>query len=238
MISSYRIKWHIPKNIGYFISNNKTGSSKGIYESANFSTKVGEDIKLVNSNIIELKKQLNLKHISFMNQTHSNIVLETNSQNEILNCDGIYTLDKLASCAVLTADCIPILITEKKGSLIGCVHAGWKGLKSKVIENFFDKLSAIKREDFRVLLGPCISKERYVVNDDVFMHLSKYTKRFIKKDSESYYMDLRYIAYDILSDLGISDVTISKACTHNDEFYSYRKNKVTGRFISLIWFNK
>ena len=51
-------------------------------------------------------------------------------------------------------------------------------------------------------------------------------------------MDLRYIAYDILSDLGISDVTISKACTYNDEFYSYRKNKVTGRFISLIWFNK
>ena len=158
MISSYRIKWHIPKNIGYFISNNKTGFSKGIYESANFSTKVGEDIKLVNSNIIELKKQLNLKHISFMNQTHSNIVLETNSQNDILNCDGIYTLDKLASCAVLTADCIPILITEKKGSLIGCVHAGWKGLKSKVIENFLTNLVQSKERILEYFWAPVLAK--------------------------------------------------------------------------------
>ena len=238
MISSYEINWSIPKNIGYFISTSKTGLSKGIYKSANFSTNVGEDIRLVNSNIVELKNQLNLDNISFMNQTHSNIVLEACSNNNILNCDGIYSFDKLTSCAVLTADCIPILVTEKNGTLIGCIHAGWKGLKSKVIENFFENHNTIKREDFRVLLGPCISMERYTVNDDVFMHLSKYNKRFIKKNSVSYFMDLRYIAYDILSDLGISDVTISNACTYNDEFYSYRKNKVTGRFISLIWFNK
>ena len=238
MISSHKIKWHIPKNIGYFISNSKTGMSKGIYKSANFSTNVGEDTRLVNSNILELKNQLDLDNISFMNQTHSNIVLEAHHYNNILNCDGIYSVDKLASCAVLTADCIPILVTEKNGTLIGCIHAGWRGLKSKIIENFFEKLSNIKREDFRVLLGPCISMERYIVNDDVFIHLSKYSKRFIKKTSVSYFMDLRYIAYDILSDLGISDVTISRSCTYNDEFYSYRKNKVTGRFISLIWFNK
>ncbi len=238
MISSYKIKWSVPKNIGYFISNNKTGLSKGIYKSANFSTNVGEDGRLVNSNIIQLKNQLNLDNISFMNQTHSNIILEASSHDNILNCDGIYSVDKMASCAVLTADCIPILVTEKDATLIGCIHAGWKGLKSKIIENFFEKHSTIKREDFRVLLGPCISMERYTVNDDVFMHLSKYSKRFIKKTSTSYLMDLRHIAYDILSDLGISDVTISNACTYNDEFYSYRKNKVTGRFISLIWFNK
>ena len=74
---------------------------------------------------------------------------------------------------MLTADCIPILITEKKGSLIGCVHAGWKGLKSKVIENSLTNLVQSKERIFRVLLGPCISKERYAVNDDVFMQFIK-----------------------------------------------------------------
>ena len=51
-----------------------------------------------------------------------------------------------------------------------------------------------------------------------------------------YKMNLRYIAYDILSDIGITNVTISKSCTFDENFYSYRKDSITGRFISLIWF--
>ena len=58
----------------------------------------------------------------------------------------------------------------------------------------------------------------------------------MKNNSGNYYMDIRNIAYDILTDLGISDVTISKSCTYEGKFYSYRREKITGRFISLIWF--
>ena len=82
-----------------------------------------------------------------MNQTHSNIVSNVSINSKYVDSDAIFSNDKRIACAVLTADCIPILITNKTGSIIGCIHAGWKGLRDNIIENFFNKLSNIKRED-------------------------------------------------------------------------------------------
>ena len=236
MISRYDINWDVPENINFFISTNQTGHSKGKYKHANFSKRVGDDAKYVDSNFVNLKNQLDIKDITLMNQTHSNIILRAREKGGILDCDAMYTENKNVACAVLTADCIPILITEKSGNVIGCIHAGWRGLKSRIIENFFSKINTVHLSDFRVLLGPCISQSNYEVNDEIISHFSNYSKRFEKNNSGNYYMDLRLIAYDILTELGITDVTISKCCTYNDDFYSYRKDKITGRFISLIWF--
>lgn len=218
MITRYDINWHIPENIGYFISTNQTGSSTGKYKYANFSKKVGDDENLVDSNITNLENQLNLDRITFMNQTHSNITLRANLNDSYLDCDAIFTDNTKIACAVLTADCIPILITEKTGNMIGCIHAGWKGLKSNIIENFFEKFNTINRHDFRVLLGPCISQKYYEVNDEILSSFTNYSKRFEKNNFGNYYMDLRYIAYDILTDLGITNVTISKSCTYKDNY--------------------
>ena len=173
-----------------------------------------------------------------MNQTHSNTVLKVSKEYTHLDCDAMFTEDKTISCAVLTADCIPILVTESSGRMIGCIHAGWRGLQSKIIENFFSKFKSISKSNFRVLLGPCISAENYEVSNEIFCQFSNYSDRFRKNKSGNYYMDLRYIACDILNELGITNVTISKSCTYNDNFYSYRKDKTTGRFVSLIWFKK
>ena len=238
MITSYNVNWNVPQKIGYFISTNQTGFTKGKYKHANFSKKVGDTSELVDLNITNLKNQLELKDITFMNQTHSNIILRANRSDSFLDCDGMFTDNRNIACAVLTADCIPLLITEKTGNMIGCIHAGWRGLQSQVIENFFKKHNTLPRHDFRVLLGPCISQAKYEVDDTTFSNFSKHSKRFKKNKSGNYYMDLRHIAYDILTELGVTNVTISKACTFNDDFYSYRKDNITGRFISLIWFNK
>lgn len=238
MITRCDIKWLLPENIDFFVSTNQTGFSKGKYKFANFSKKVGDEDTCVDSNIITLKNQLDIKYITMMNQTHSNIVLRAREQGGNLDCDAMYTENRNVVCAVLTADCIPILITEKTGNIIGCIHAGWKGLKTGIIENFFGKINSIQRHDFRVLLGPCISQNNYEVNDEIMSHFLSYSKRFKKNNFGNYYMDLRLIAYDILTELGITNVTISECCTYNDDFYSYRKDKITGRFISLIWFKK
>ena len=74
------------------------------------------------------------------------------------------------------------------------------------------------------------------MKEDVFQNFMRYRNRFVKNNSDNYYMDIRNIAYDILTDLGISDVTISKSCTYEGILYSYRREKITGRIISLIWF--
>ena len=180
MITSYKIDWKVPDNIEFFISTNQSGFSKEKFEYANFSFDVGDNQINVQSNINCLKNQLNINHIVFMNQTHSNIVSNVSIDSKCVDSDAIFSNDKRIACAVLTADCIPILITNKTGSIIGCIHAGWKGLKDNIIEKFFNKLSNIKREEVMVLLGPCISQKNYEVDGDVLNHFPKYSKRFKK----------------------------------------------------------
>ena len=236
MITRYKIDWKVPSNIEFFISTNQSGFSREKFKHANFSFDVGDNQINVQSNINCLRNQLNINHIVFMNQTHSNLVSNVSTNSKYADSDAIFSNDKHIACAVLTADCIPILITNKAGSIIGCIHAGWRGLRHNIIENFFNELSNIKKEDIMVLLGPCISQNNYEVDEDVLNQFSKYSKRFEKVKNGKYKMNLRYIAYDILSEIGITDVTISKSCTFDENFYSYRKDGITGRFISLIWF--
>tara|TARA_Y100000389_G_scaffold52091_1_gene47880 strand:+ start:9511 stop:10239 length:729 start_codon:yes stop_codon:yes gene_type:complete len=237
-ITNYNINWNIPDNIGFLISSNESGYSSGKFKHANFSYSVGDDRLTVRANIESVKESNKIDYICFMRQTHSNKVRKIIEYDSNINCDAIFTLNKEISCAVLTADCVPILVTDITGTIIGCIHAGWKGLRSNIIENFFNTISNIKISNFKVLIGPCISKNRYEVKDDVFSSFPRHAKYFTKIKSNKYNMDIRLIAYDIITKLGITDVTISKSCTYDDKLYSYRKNNITGRFISLIWFKK
>jgi len=238
MIKKYNILWEVPKNISYYISSNEKGFSRDEFKYANFSYSVGDSNLAVSKNIESLKESNNLTNISFMNQTHSNKIKEIKYFKNYINSDAIYTYKSQIACAVMTADCIPILVTNISGSLIGCIHVGWRGLKMNIIQKFFSSL----HEDncnFKVLIGPCISKRRYEVDDVVYKEFSEYKKFFCKNNDGKYNMDIRLIAHDILSQLGITDVTISPKCTYDDKrFYSYRRNKITGRFVSLIWFKK
>ena len=238
MIKKYNISWSVPKNISFFISLNEKGYSKGKYEHANFSYSVGDSYYAVTENINKLKKENNIDKISFMNQSHTNKIKKIIYYKNNIKSDAIYTSNSNISCAVMTADCIPILVTNISGSIIGCIHAGWRGLKLNIIQNFFGSIQE-DNVNFKVLIGPCISKRRYEVDDKVFREFPNYKKFFSKNKYGKYNMDIRSIACDILSQLGITDVTISPSCTYEDRrFYSYRRNKITGRFISAIWFNR
>tara|TARA_Y100000992_G_scaffold247792_1_gene179331 strand:+ start:400 stop:1119 length:720 start_codon:yes stop_codon:yes gene_type:complete len=239
MIKEYKINWSIPKNIGYFISSNEKGHSRNQYKYANFSFNVGDNKKSVKSNINDLKNLYSINNIAFMNQLHTNKTRELIYYKNHTNTDGIFTRNKNIACAVLTADCIPLLITDRLGTFIGCIHAGWRGLKSNIIENFFDNIFFDKRSDLKVLIGPSISKDMYEVDSDILSSFSEHTSHFKYNNSGKYNMDIKNIAYDILHKIGITDVTISSACTYKDDkLFSYRKNKITGRFISLIWFKR
>ena len=239
MIKEYKTHWSIPKNIGYFISSNETGHSKNQYKYANFSLNVGDNKKSVESNINELKNLFSINKIAFMNQLHTNKTRELIYYKNYTNSDGIFTRNKNIACAVLTADCIPLLVTDRLGSFIGCIHAGWRGLKSNIIEKFFDNTFFRKRSDLKVFIGPSISRDMYEVSGDILSSFSEHTSHFKHNNSGKYNMDIKNIAHDILRKIGITDVTISSACTYKDDrLFSYRKNKTTGRFISLIWFKR
>ena len=239
MIKEYKTHWSIPENIGYFISSNEKGYSRNQYKYANFSLNVGDKENAVKSNINDLKNLHSINNIAFMNQLHTNKTKELIYYKNYTNTDGIFTRNKNIACAVLTADCIPLLVTDKLGTFIGCIHAGWRGLKLNIIEKFFDNIFFSKCSDLKVLIGPSISKDMYEVDSDVLSSFSEHISHFKYNKSGKYYMDIKNIARDNLHKIGITDVTISPACTYKDNrLFSYRKNKITGRFISLIWFKR
>lgn len=236
IITEYNACWNVPNNVNYFISTNETGFSRGLYKYANFSDNVGDKSTYVKQNIHALMNQLHLSKLVFMNQTHSSIIKEIKYYKPLKTCDATYTTKNNIACAVLTADCIPILVTNNSGDFIGCIHAGWRGLYKGILEKFFKHKHVNNVNDYKVLLGPSISTSSYEVDLDIYNKFSIHRKSFKIKSNGKYLMNIRQIAKDILNKIGVYDVTISEPCTHNDtRFYSFRKHNKTGRFISLIW---
>ena len=236
---SHKEEWDIPNNISFFISSTETSNKDKLHLiNENFSNPLMIQDSNTRLNVMNLQQQLLIKNIALMNQSHSNIVNKLIDYENYTRSDAIFTHNSQIACAVITADCLPILVTNKSGTFIGCIHAGWKGLIGGIIENFFKKVHNIDKSEFKVLIGPSISKKRYEVDQFIFALFSAYSNQFPYNNNGKYNMDLRNIANEILLRQGISDVTISSECTFdNQSFFSYRRDKTSGRFISLIWFN-
>jgi len=237
-INSHKEIWDIPKNISFFISSSDSYKSEQKWRYESFSNPSVNQYNDTNLNVMNLQTQLSIDNIVLMNQSHSDIVCELLDYENYSRSDAIFTRNREIACAVITADCLPILVTNKSGTFIGCIHAGWRGLIGGIIEKFFKKVQNIDKSEFKVLIGPSISKKRYEVDQFIFNLFSEYSDYFTYNNNGKYNMDLRNIANEILSRQGISDVTISSECTFDNRcFFSYRRDKTISRFISLIWFN-
>ena len=184
MLKSKKLSKYPQISHGFF--NRNGGVSKGIYKSLNCgigSKDNKNDIKK-NLKIVKLKIRTKCKHIFFVKQTHSNkfVFLTNNSniKNRNIKADAIISEKKRMPIAVLTADCVPILIFDKKRKMIAAIHAGWrgafKGIVQKVIKYMLKKNCNPK--NMTVAIGPCISKKNYEVK-------KRFREKFIKKDKEN-----------------------------------------------------
>ena len=195
-------------------------------------------------NVIKNRKNLALKlgynyeDLVYMNQIHSAniIVVDENSPKLVDNCDSIITRSKNLPLMVMVADCIPILMFDDKQGIIAAIHAGRNStfleISKKTAEIFIEKFSS-NPEDIRVILGASIQKCCYEVSDE----LSKIVENsFGKEFVENNYIDLQGINKKQLNDLGIKNIEISDICTKcgNKPYFSYRKDKKTGRFAGII----
>ena len=195
-------------------------------------------------NVIKNRKNLALKlgynyeDLVYMNQIHSAniIVVDENSPKLVDNCDSIITRSKNLPLMVMVADCIPILMFDDKKGIIAAIHAGRNStfleISKKTAEVFIEKFSS-NPEDIRVILGASIQKCCYEVSDE----LSKIVENsFGKEFVENNYIDLQGINKKQLNDLGIKNIEISNICTKcgDKSYFSYRKDKKTGRFAGII----
>ncbi|KLE05028.1 peptidoglycan editing factor PgeF [Aliarcobacter butzleri] len=219
--------------VKYFFSDKTDG---------NLAYHVGDIKENVDKNRQKLALKYDYKNedLCYMNQIHSAnvVVVDENSPKYIDNCDALVTNKKNLPLMVMVADCIPILMFDEVKGVIAAIHAGRNSTFLKIseitakemIENF-----SCKTENIKVIMGPSIQKCCYEVNDELKNIVEKsFGKEFVIGNN----IDLQGINKKLLENLGIKNIEISSICTKcsNKPFFSYRKEKNTGRFAGVITF--
>lgn len=207
----------------------------------NLGLHVGDDKKHVESNRACLAEFLpeNTK-IQWLEQIHSADVhfIDQHTQTPLVG-DALITRQKGIALAVMTADCLPILMSDGSGSQIAAIHGGWRCLAAGIIEKTLAEFSA-QPSDICVWLGPCIGANFFEVGEDVFSAFfqleQSLTLAFKPLNHDKYLCDLQRLAQLQLHLLGVRNLTSLSHCTYTqkEDYYSYRREQTTGRMASLI----
>ena len=242
MMSNFFIpNWPAPLHIKSIQTLREGGKSAGKYNSFNLATHVNDDINSVSFNR-ELLDQFLPSPPHWLNQAHGNDVVELPSST--FNADASYTKDKNIVCVVQTADCLPLLVTNKKGTMVAAIHAGWRGLLNGVIENTIHKMN-ISPNELLVWMGPAISQKYFEVGFNVkhsFCEKDQAAeKAFRSLTDQKWLADIYHLAKMRLNASGVIEIyggsVTDDYCTYANEadYFSYRRNGETGRMASLIW---
>ena len=234
---------YFPSNV-YLLSTQRFidgGRSTGNFENFNLALHVNDNQDNVLENRRILRDRFDLpSEPAWINQTHSSICIDASLTNTIIEADASYTSRAGVVCAIMTADCLPVFVSKKNGTMIGIAHAGWRGLISGVIENLISAFNS-DGDNLVVHLGPAISKHSFEVGDEVMrLFLAKninFERSFTIKN-KSNYLDLYDAAKVILEDLKIKSISGGDRCTfqESNDFFSYRRDGVnSGRMTHLIW---
>tara|TARA_B100001029_G_scaffold163836_1_gene154259 strand:- start:1289 stop:2041 length:753 start_codon:yes stop_codon:yes gene_type:complete len=237
------------KNIKHAFFNKKGGHSKGIYKSLNcgMGSKDNKNLVIKNLKIVSNKIGVKKKNLILLNQIHSKKIyfLKKIPKKKLIG-DGLITKQKKVGIGILTADCAPVLFYDKKKTIIGAAHVGWKGAYKKILPDMVKLLKKYgsKLKDICVVIGPCISKINYEVKKDFrlkFLSKSKENIKYFRVKGKKTFFDLKQYIYDQIKQSGISNIDIIKKDTFNknNNFFSARrslKNKYNdyGRNISII----
>lgn len=234
--------WPAPDTVLAGTTMRLAGYSQAPFDRLNLAIHVTDDAKTVQKNREFLRESLHLPAEPFwLKQVHGNAVINGHSNVTDAIADGIYTDQPGIVCAVLTADCIPLLLCNNSGTEIAAVHVGWRGLCANIIEHALQQFT-VSHAHLLAWLGPHISALNYQVGNDVreacLQSLSDNAAVAFKPASKGHwYADLESMVRTNLNDRGISNIFSCNRCTFNESgaFFSYRKKTKTGRMASLIW---
>lgn len=177
----------------------------------------------------------------WLEQVHGTRVLDLDHPDFVPEeADAVVARSRGKVCCVMTADCLPVLLTDRAGTVVGAAHAGWRGLLEGVIEKTVRAMD-VPGSDILAWLGPAIGPTAFEVGSDVrdaFMAEDKQSEiAFGKLHQGKYYADIYQLARRRLQRVGVDAVYGGDLCTFHDEdrFFSFRREKKTGRMASLIW---
>ncbi|MGA1657214.1 MAG: peptidoglycan editing factor PgeF [Methylophilaceae bacterium] len=222
-----KVDWIVPEKIKSFQSVSSFKLTRTI--SSNSSDEYQKIFKSVGLNF------------SLINQVHSNQVYVIHKNTHNLTGDSVITFKPNVVVAIRTADCIPILLTDKNGSFVAAIHCGWRGLSEGIIQNTINKINS---KDFVAWIGPGISMKNFETDRDVydaFMKKNNHLTRHFRYKNYKFNVDLLGITRDLLHKSGVHEVygnsLTQDYCTYRDHdfLFSYRFNQTPFRLISLAW---
>ena len=238
--------WPLMDKLIAFTTRRVGGVSQAPYDNFNLAMHVDDKVADVLTNRQRLQQFIgNEIQVKWLKQIHSNTVVNASTiEPDMIEADAAYTVDNKIACAVLTADCLPILLADKQGECIAAVHAGWRGVINGVIENTVLKMSEHVKPEY-AWLGPAIGAEVFEVGEDVYTGFlqsnSAYRECFINKKSmhgetHKWNLNIYQAAKMVLNASDIFNIFGGEYCTYTDtdQFFSYRRQATTGRMATII----
>jgi YfiH family protein len=240
-------EWPAPATVRAAVTTRRGGYSNEPYASFNLATHVGDDPEAVARNRRLLQQQLGLAgEPQWIKQCHGVGVVAADHPGEWPVADAVFTGKRGQACAVLTADCLPVLFCNREGTRVAVAHAGWRGLAAGILES---TLAVFDEDKGNILawLGPAISQPHFQVGPEVreaFLDTSTGSdpaavkKAFIPCAERigHFRADLYQLARLRLGSCGLTRIFGGGFCTFSEQrFYSYRRQAVTGRMATLIW---
>lgn len=232
-------EWSAPSRVKAGVTTRNGGVSQAPYDSLNLAQHVGDAPSAVAENRAMLSRLLHLPNEPiWLNQVHG-IQVCTDVQAGT-TADACVSTRAGQVCAIMTADCLPVLLCDQQGTMVAAAHAGWRGMAAGVIAETVKRMQ-VDPAQLMAWLGPAIGPQAYEVGEDVrtvFLNLAKdYAVAFTEHTPGKWMMDLYAAARLQLVGLGITQITGGEFCTYSDpsQFYSYRRDGETGRMASLIW---
>ncbi|AGA90933.1 uncharacterized protein, YfiH family [Thioflavicoccus mobilis 8321] len=233
--------WPAPRGVRALSTTRQGGISQGPYRSLNLAAHVGDDSAAVAHNRALLVAHAGLPaEPDWLRQVHGCAVATAGADGACVEADAVVAERPGLVCAVLTADCLPVLLCDRAGERVAAVHAGWRGLADGVIEAAVSRMGGLSGT-LLAWLGPAIGPDAFEVGAEV-------RERFIGADPAAqgafrprpqgkWLADLYRLARQRLARAGVSDVWGGEYCTYRDagRFFSYRRDRTCGRMATLIW---
>lgn len=236
--------WPAPACVRAAVTTRVGGVSVGPYASLNLGDHVGDNPAAVAENRARLIQALGLPAAPrWLKQVHGTCVLDVAAAAQGGEADAGFTSRPGIVCAVLTADCLPVLFCDRAGTRVATAHAGWRGLVAGVLERTVDALGVLPA-DVLAWLGPAIGPQAFEVGEEVraiFLSQDETVEAAFRPHGKGRWLaDLYALARHRLHRYGVDAVYGGGLCTFSDpaHFFSYRRDGVTGRMASLIWMDE
>jgi purine-nucleoside/S-methyl-5'-thioadenosine phosphorylase / adenosine deaminase len=231
-------EWPAAGRVRSLITTRAGGVSSGAFSSLNLSARVGDDPDCVARNRAILGACLPAEP-AWMKQVHGTAVVDPERATPETEADAAVTRRSRRVCVVMTADCLPVFLSERAGRVAGIAHAGWRGLAGGILENTVRAMDA-PPEDLIAYIGPGIGARRYEVGEEVraafVMDHPGAASSFSPARDGKYLADLYALARGRLAAAGVAEIHGGGFCTASDErFFSFRRDRTTGRMANLIW---